>query len=199
MSSSSLNVKFLLFAQIYNISVIHLLYYNQSNVTDDNQILHTCIIKIKPLNNSIPGKTKLTLLPTHLAGVSQEALGVRDQLRVPSVCVGGEAGQLSASRESQRLRGGLRGELWSWQRVLRSEEMLLQRLRPHLPGSQRPIQGYAEPQDWIQHKPLYLAWQWSRGTQSQTLFISIADWLRFGRSLELTPAGGVRASLGDDQ
>lgn len=55
---------------------------------------------------------KLTCLPlTHPASVSQQALGVCDQLRVPPVGAGSEAGHLPTSRESQRLCCCLRGGL----------------------------------------------------------------------------------------
>uniref|UniRef100_A0A7N8XX08 Anosmin 1 n=1 Tax=Mastacembelus armatus TaxID=205130 RepID=A0A7N8XX08_9TELE len=47
------------------------------------------------------------LPPTYLAGVSQEALGVCDELRVPSVGAGGEAGQLPPAGEGQWFCGGL--------------------------------------------------------------------------------------------
>lgn len=82
------------------------------------------------------------VLPPLTAGFFQEELGVRDQLWVPSVCAGSEAGHLPASGKGQRLRGSLRGELRAWPRMLRSEEMLLQRLWSHLPGPQRPLQGW---------------------------------------------------------
>lgn len=77
------------------------------------------------------------LLP---AAVSQEALRVPHQLRVPQVGGGGEAGRLPSAGEGERLRGRLRGELRGGRRVLGGEEVLLQRLRSHLPGAQEPLQ-----------------------------------------------------------
>lgn len=105
--------------------------------------------------------SELFLLLTHVAGVSQEALGVCYQLWVPPVGAVSEAGQLPASRGRQRLCGGLRGELRSWPRVPRSEEVLLQRLWPHLPDPQRPLQRWAEPTPRKLTTFLLILLQWS--------------------------------------
>lgn len=65
-----------------------------------------------------------------------------DKLRVPEVSGRSEARRLPCSWEGQWLCCSLCGELRGGRRVLGGQEVLQQRLRPHLPASQESLQRY---------------------------------------------------------
>lgn len=121
--------------------------------------------------NRMPSSCKPEWSFLLVVGVPQKALGVCSQLRVPPVRAVSEAGQLPAPRGSERLRGGLRGELRPWPGVSCSEEVLLQQLWPHLPEPKRPLQRWAKSKASLLGQDCHTLYNW-------VMHLRTNDWLR---------------------